>query len=110
MGDIACEFGRGVFEGDFKGIDNGGDVFGYGISNFHGVDGECFGETIQEISAADFDFEFLFKGVGRSDLEFNIFGHQFADEEIVIFSATLDDGIIEFVAGDTARFTDDDAA
>ncbi|MPN16180.1 hypothetical protein SDC9_163518 [bioreactor metagenome] len=63
-----------------------------------------------QVSAFDFDIERFLARERRADIDFHILGRAFAYEQIVLFAHVADNGVVEFIAGDLDRFTQNGAA
>ena len=100
LDEIGGEFRRATLERDADRLDDDLHRLGHGFADFLRGDGQCLGQSGDEIAAFDFHCRFLFDGVSGTDLDLDVLGGALADHEIVRAAHVVDDALVELIACD----------
>src|SRR5579864_3858749 len=101
--DVGGELRRDTFEGVVNRLHDRFDRFGHRRTDLRVGHRHDLGAALREMAALDLHGGFVFEGAGRSDLDLDLLGRPFANQQIVRFPGMLDDRVVELVSGDPDR-------
>src|SRR5271166_7037455 len=108
--DVGRQLRRRAFERDADRVHDGRDALGQRLANLAVVDGDGLGYTFDQVAALDLHGQRLLQRIRGANLDLDLLGGAFADQQVVLALQVIHDGLVHLITRHAHRARVDDAA